>query len=171
MESHKQTNERTIEGFEHDAKGTCRKDRKNRSDDQQMDKCGQNTTCDGIPSTFKSPAMHLRLFAGVVTRSEEDIKAGRKGKHMNTDWETSKKPKAPKKIRAKGIRGLLGVISPSKLTYYAAAGDKEVKTYLGNVRRYMNYRRTTTKEEWRVFYRYLRIQKRIEGSESKCTEI
>lgn len=90
---------------------------------------------------------------------------------MNTDWETSKKPKAPKKIRAKGIRGLLGVISPSKSTYYAAAGDKEVKVYLENVRRYMNYRRTTTKDEWRVFYRYLRIQKRIEGSESKCTEI
>ncbi len=90
---------------------------------------------------------------------------------MNTDWETSKKPKAPKKIRAKGIRGLLGVISPGKSTYYAAAGDKEVKTYLEKVRRYMNYRRTTTKEEWRVFYRYLRLQKRIEGSESKCTEI
>lgn len=90
---------------------------------------------------------------------------------MNTNWETSKKPKAPKKIRAKGIRGLLGVISPGKSTYYAAAGDKEVKVYLENVRRYMNYRRTTTKDEWRVFYRYLRIQKRIEGSESKCTEI
>lgn len=92
-------------------------------------------------------------------------------KYINTDWETSKKPKAPKKIRAKGIRGLLGVVSPSKSTYYAAAGDKEVKVYLENVRRYMNYRRTTTKDEWRVFYRYLRIQKRIEGSESKCTEI
>jgi len=89
---------------------------------------------------------------------------------MNTDWETSKKPKAPKKIREKGIRGLLGVISPSKSTYYAATGNKEVKAYLENVRKYMNYRRTTTKEEWRVFYRYLRLQKRIEGSESKCTE-
>lgn len=59
---------------------------------------------------------------------------------MNTDWETSKKPKAPKKIRAKGIRGLLGVISPSKSTYYAATGDKEVKAYLGSVRKELQAR-------------------------------
>lgn len=90
---------------------------------------------------------------------------------MDADYETSKRPRPPKKIRSKGIQGLIGVISPGKAMSYAAAGDKEVKAYLENVRRYMNYRRTTTKEEWRVFYRYLRIQKRIEGSESKCTEI
>lgn len=92
-------------------------------------------------------------------------------KYINTDWETSKKPKAPKKIRAKGIRGLLGVISPSKSTYYAAAGDKEVKVYLENVRRYMNYRRMTTKKEWYIFYRYLRWKRRVERSENRCTEI
>ncbi len=44
-------------------------------------------------------------------------------KYINTDWETSKPPKSPKKIRVKGIRGLLGVISPSKTQYYAAAAD------------------------------------------------
>lgn len=90
---------------------------------------------------------------------------------MNTDWETSKKPKAPKKIRAKGIRGFLGAISPSKLIYYAAAGDKEVKTYLRSARKYMNYRRATGKEEWRTFYRYLRLQKQIKkGGKRAMTE-
>lgn len=90
---------------------------------------------------------------------------------MNTDWETSKPPKTPKKIRVKGIRGLLGVISPSKTQILAAAGDKEVQTYLKNVRKYMNYRRLTTKEEWRTFYRYLRWQRRVERSKNECTEI
>lgn len=90
---------------------------------------------------------------------------------MNTDWETSKPPKTPKKIRVKGIRGLLGVISPSKTQILAAAGDKEVQTYLENVRKYMNYRRLTTKEEWRTFYRYLRWQRRVERSKNECTEI
>lgn len=90
---------------------------------------------------------------------------------MNTDWETSKPPKTPKKIRVKGICGLLGVISPSKTQILAAAGDKEVQTYLENVRKYMNYRRLTTKEEWRTFYRYLRWQRRVERSKNECTEI
>lgn len=90
---------------------------------------------------------------------------------MNADWETSKPPKTPKKIRVKGIRGLLGVISPSKTQIFAAAGDKEVQTYLENVRKYMNYRRLTTKEEWRTFYRYLRWQRRVERSKNECTEI
>lgn len=90
---------------------------------------------------------------------------------MNTDWETSKPPKTPKKIRVKGIHGLLGVISPSKTQILAAAGDKEVQTYLENVRKYMNYRRLTTKEEWRTFYRYLRWQRRVERSKNECTEI
>lgn len=90
---------------------------------------------------------------------------------MNTDWETSKPPKTPKKIRVKGIRGLLGVVSPSKTQILAAAGDKEVQTYLENVRKYMNYKRLTTKEEWRTFYRYLRWQRRVERSKNECTEI
>lgn len=90
---------------------------------------------------------------------------------MNIDWETSKPPKTPKKIRVKGIRGLLGVISQSKTQILAAAGDKEVQTYLENVRKYMNYRRLTTKEEWRTFYRYLRWQRRVERSKNECTEI
>ena len=92
-------------------------------------------------------------------------------KHINTDWETSKPPKSPKKIRVKGIRGLLGVISSSKTQYHAAAGDKEVREYLENVRKYMNYRRLTTKEEWRTFYSFLRWQRRVERSKNECTEI
>lgn len=94
-----------------------------------------------------------------------------KQKQINADWETEKQPKAPKQIHAKGIRGLLGVISPSKTQHLAAAGDKEVKNYLENVRKYMNYKRLTTKEEWRTFYRYLRWKRRIEGSKNECTEI
>ncbi len=91
-------------------------------------------------------------------------------KHINTDWETSKPPKSPKKIRVKGIRGLLGVISPSRTSILAANGDKEVKEYLENVRKYMNYKRLTTKEEWRTFYSYLRWQRRVERSKKECTE-
>lgn len=94
-----------------------------------------------------------------------------KQKQINTDWETEKRPKAPKRIRAKGIRGLLGIISLGKTRYIAAAGDKEVKNYLENVRKYMNYKRLTTKEEWRTFYRYLRWQRKVEGSKNECTEI
>lgn len=92
-------------------------------------------------------------------------------KIYNPDWETAKRPKAPKKIRVKGFRGMLGVISPSKTQYYAMQGDKAVQEYLDNVRKYLNYRRLTTKEAWRTFYRYTRWQKRREGSEKKCTEI
>ncbi len=94
-----------------------------------------------------------------------------KQKYINTDWETSKQPKAPKQIRAKGIRGMMGVISPSKTQIRAAAGDKEVQEYLDNVRKYLNYKRLTTKEQWRTFYRYTRWKKRREGSEKECTEI
>lgn len=94
-----------------------------------------------------------------------------KRKRINTDWETSKRPKAPRKILAKGIRGLLGVISPSKRMIYVYEGDEEVWTYNTNVTKYLNYKRLTTKEEWRNFYRYMRLKRRIEGSESKCTEI
>lgn len=90
---------------------------------------------------------------------------------MNTDYETAKRPRPPKKIRSKGIQGLIGVISPDKAMSYAAAGDKEVKTYLENVRRYMNYRRMTTKKEWYIFHRYLRWKRRVERSENRCTEI
>lgn len=91
-------------------------------------------------------------------------------KHINTDWETPKPPKSPKKIRVKGIRGLLGVISPSKTQILAANGDKEVQEYLENVRKYMNYRRLTTKEEWRTFYSFMRWQRRVERSKNECTE-
>lgn len=83
-------------------------------------------------------------------------------KHINTDWETSKRPKAPRKILAKGIRGLLGVISPSKRMIYVYEGDEEVWTYNTNARRYLNYKRLTTKKEWKVFYRYIRLKKRVE---------
>ena len=92
-------------------------------------------------------------------------------KHINTDWETSKLPKPPKKIRVKGIRGLLGVTSPSKTLYYAATGDKEVLKHLGIARKYMNYRRLTTKAQWKGFYSNLRWKRRVERSKNECTEI
>lgn len=88
-----------------------------------------------------------------------------KRKCVNTEWETSKRPKAPKQIRAKGIRGLLGVISPSKAQMRAAIGDKQVQKYFDEVRRYLNYRQLTTKEEWRTYYRYTRWKKRVEKAE------
>lgn len=92
-------------------------------------------------------------------------------KTYNKDWELQKRPKAPKQIRAKGIRGMLGVISPSKAYASAAAGDKQAQKYFDDVRKYLNYKRMTTKEEWRTFYRYTRWKKRCERSERKCMEI
>lgn len=85
-----------------------------------------------------------------------------KRKCIDNDWETSKRPKPPRKIRAEGIRGLLGVISPSKRMIYVYEGDKEVWTYNTNVTRYLNYKRLTTKKEWRRFYRYMRLKRRVE---------
>lgn len=90
-------------------------------------------------------------------------------KCRNTEWEAPKLPKAPKKICTGTLRRLLGIVSPSKEMYYAAAGDKEVQEYRLGVIKYMNYKRLTTKEAWRAFYRYLR-QKEREGSKAECTE-
>ena len=87
-----------------------------------------------------------------------------KNRKINEDWETSKRPKAPKRIRASGFKGLLGIISASKMLKANVEGDEDVKAYTLNVRKYLNYRRLTTKEEWRVFYRFIRWQKRVKGS-------
>lgn len=91
-------------------------------------------------------------------------------KHINTDWELTKPPKAPKSIRAKGFRGLLGVVSPSRLQLACMSGDKAAQQYSENIRKYLNYRRLTNRREWKVFYRYLRWQNRAKGTKGQCTE-
>lgn len=91
-------------------------------------------------------------------------------KHINTDWELAKPPKVPKSIRAKGFRGLLGVVSPSRLQLACMSGDTAAQQYSENIRKYLNYRRLTNRREWKVFYRYLRWQNRMKGTKGQCTE-
>ena len=50
---------------------------------------------------------------------------------FNPEWEEKK---APKSIRADGIKGLLGVISPSKMMKMNAIGDEEVQQYTWDIR-------------------------------------
>lgn len=92
-------------------------------------------------------------------------------KNINAEWELAKPPKVPKSIRAKGIRGLLGVVSPSRLQIASMRGDRAAQEYSVNIRKYLNYRRLTNKHEWKVFYRYLRWQNRTKGAKGQCTEI
>lgn len=90
---------------------------------------------------------------------------------FNPEWEEKKAPKAPKSIRADGIKGLLGVISPSKMMKMNAIGEEEVQQYTWDIRKYLNYRRMTTKHEWKVFHRALRWEKRRKEAQKGCTEI
>ena len=43
---------------------------------------------------------------------------------MYEELQQKKKPKAPKSIRAAGLKGLLGVLSPSRLLYRRYALDQ-----------------------------------------------
>lgn len=89
---------------------------------------------------------------------------------FNPEWELKKAPKAPKSIRADGIKGFLGVISPSKMMKMNVIGDEEVRQYTWDIRKYLNYRRMTTKHEWKVFHRALRWEKRRKEAQKDVRE-
>jgi hypothetical protein len=77
---------------------------------------------------------------------------------MYEELQQKRKPKTPKSIRAGGIRGMLGILSPSKLLMrkYALNKTKEEKRYFNEEWKYRLYKRKVSHEEWKVIYRQYR---------------
>ena len=86
-----------------------------------------------------------------------------------------KSQKPPKSIRAAGLKGLLGVLSPSRLLYrrYALDQTKEEKRYFSEEWRYRLYKRRVSRDEWHRIYREHRKAQHPERAqewEKKCDE-
>ncbi len=94
---------------------------------------------------------------------------------MYEELQRKTRPKTPRCIRAGGIRGFLGVVSPSKLAreWFRPGGNDEVNRYLEENRKYLLYRRRLNRQQWETVYReYRRKQhpERAEAWEKKCQE-
>lgn len=94
---------------------------------------------------------------------------------MYEELQQRKKPKVPKSIRAAGIKGLLGVISPSRLLYRKCALDQteEEKQYFSEEWRYRLYKRRVSRNEWhRIYSEYRKAQhpERAQEWEKRCDE-
>lgn len=94
---------------------------------------------------------------------------------MYEELQQRKRPKAPRSIRAAGLKGLLGVISPSRLLYrrYALDQTEEEKRYFNEEWRYRLYKRMVSRDEWRRIYKeYRKAQhpERAQEWEKKCDE-
>lgn len=95
---------------------------------------------------------------------------------MYEELQRKTRPKTPRCIRANGIKGIFGIISPSKLLYeqYRIDGEgEEVRRYLEENRKYLLYRRRLNRQQWEAVYReYRRAQhpERAEAWEKKCQE-
>lgn len=94
---------------------------------------------------------------------------------MYEELQQRKKPKVPRSIREAGLKGLLGVLSPSRLLYRSCALDKteEEKRYFNEEWRYRLYKRMVSRDEWRRIYREHRKAQHTERAqewEKKCDE-
>jgi hypothetical protein len=95
---------------------------------------------------------------------------------MYEELQKKARPKPPRRIMADGIKGLFGIVSPSKLLYEQCRIDgagEEVRRYLEENRKYLLYRRRLNRQQWEVVYReYRRAQQpeRAEAWEKKCQE-
>lgn len=94
---------------------------------------------------------------------------------MYEELQQRKKPKVPRSIREAGLKGLLGVLSPSRLLYRSCALDKteEEKRYFNEEWRYRLYKRMVSRDEWRRIYREHRKAQHPERAqewEKKCDE-
>lgn len=78
---------------------------------------------------------------------------------MYEELQQKRKPKIPKSIKADGIRGMLGILSPSKLQVRRCASNKteEEVRYFIEEGKYRLYKRMICREEWRAIYRRYRI--------------
>lgn len=86
---------------------------------------------------------------------------------MYEELQQRKAPKVPKSIRATGVRGLLGAISPSKLTArkYALNQTDEEKRYFSEEWKYRLYKRWVSREEWKEIYRQYRREQHPERAQ------
>ncbi len=95
---------------------------------------------------------------------------------MYEELQKKARPKPPRCIMADGIKGLFGIVSPSKLLYEQCRIDgagEEVRRYLEENRKYLLYRRRLNRQQWEAVYReYRRAQhpERAEAWEKKCQE-
>ena len=95
---------------------------------------------------------------------------------MYEELQKKARPKPPRRIMADGIKGLFGIVSPSKLLYEQCRIDgagEEVRRYLEENRKYLLYRRRLNRQQWEVVSReYRRAQhpERAEAWEKKCQE-
>lgn len=86
---------------------------------------------------------------------------------MYEDLQQRRPPKRPKSIRAKGIRGMLGVISPSRLMHrkFSLNQTEEEKRYFEQEWKYRLYKRKVSREEWKSIYRQYRREKHPERAQ------
>lgn len=86
---------------------------------------------------------------------------------MYEDLQQKEKPKIPKSIRAGGIRGILGILSPSKslMRRYALDQTEEEKQYFREEWKYRLYKRRVSREEWRAIYRRYRREQHPERAQ------
>lgn len=86
---------------------------------------------------------------------------------MYEDLQQKEKPKIPKNIRAGGIRGILGILSPSKslMRRYALDQTEEEKQYFREEWKYRLYKRRVSREEWRAIYRRYRREQHPERAQ------
>lgn len=95
---------------------------------------------------------------------------------MYEELQRKTRPKPPRCILADGIKGLFGIISPSKLIYeqYRIDGKGEaVGRYLEENRKYLLYKRQLNRRQWEEVYRRYRRERhpeRAEAWEKKCQE-
>lgn len=95
---------------------------------------------------------------------------------MYEELQRKTRPKAPRCVLADGIKGLLGIVSPSKLLYEQCRIDgqgEEVRRYLEENRKYLLYRRQLNRQQWKAVYRGYRRQQhpeRAEAWERECQE-
>ncbi len=94
---------------------------------------------------------------------------------MYEELQRKTRPKPPRCILAGGVKGLFGIVSPSKLLYEQCRieGNEKVGRYLEENRKYLLHKRRLDRQQWKeVYRRYRREQhpERAEAWEKKCQE-
>lgn len=87
---------------------------------------------------------------------------------MYEELQRKTRPKPPRCILAGGIKGILGVISPSKLLYEQGSlkNGEEVARYLEENKKYLLYKRRLNRQQWKGIYRRYRRERHPERAEA-----
>jgi len=75
------------------------------------------------------------------------------------EYERKTRPKIPKCLFNTEIERLVGIVSPSRLTFELIKGNEDVFKFLKEQRKYENYMRSTNRQQWKSFYRSVRIER------------